>query len=150
MSDYAKAHSFYQEEIVVIIVMRGGMLLFPSFYKTLNNAKFGFLACKRKGEEREIIYSEIPDLSMCRLLVFVDTFIATGKTLNESMRYVRKLNTKKTDEIVCCIISSFNDNFISTLELNNLVGFDLSQTVNANGWLLPDFGGLDAGDLLIG
>lgn len=146
----AKARGIKQGDITVVIILRGGMLLFPAFYHQLPSAKFAFVACKREGATRRVVYSEVPRSDSCRLVVYLDPFVATAKTMLYVIRHVRQMCPATVVEFACCVVSSGKGAEMLSEQNITLVGFDFRQGITDLGWLIPDFGSLDAGDLACG
>lgn len=139
-----------ESSVTIVIVMRGGMLLFPAFYRQMANSCYGFVACQRSGEQRQLTYSEVPRFGSCRLVIYVDPFVATGQTMLHVIRHIRDLYSNQIEEIACCVACSRSGAVVLQEEGVTVAGFDLEQALTPSGGVSPDFGRLDAGDLVSG
>jgi uracil phosphoribosyltransferase len=138
-----------REKVALVTIMRGGLPLFEGVYKVFSEAEAGFLGIKRdeKTVEASMYYAALPDLKD-KIVILVDTMIATGGSMLEAINIVEKQQPKKI--IVVGVL--LTDMAIDRIKAHNKdIEFYCScidHKMDKNGFIIPGLG--DAGDKCYG
>jgi len=89
-------HKIVDEEIVLVTILRVGLSLFDGVFKVFPNAEAGFFAMQRneKTLKAYIDYIALPPLEN-KTVIIVDTMLATGGSMLDSIKIIENRNPKK-------------------------------------------------------
>lgn len=132
-------------EVLCVILLRGGALLYPAFAAEFGDADFCMMGLRRTGAGVVCDYrTDIPRAAY-DLVVYVDCVAGTGGTILAAHRAITAV-TEAAHEIAAVICSATP----ATRALHDanigMIGFSLDEA-ETGGLVLPDLGRLDAGDL---
>lgn len=136
------------DRVLLVTILRGGLLLYPSFVEAFPSAAIGLVQVRRVGDdERAIVYEMFPSLR-CAVVLYLDTVVGSGKTIEKVVGRVRQIQPNATHCV--CVISSAS---VGTAKLASLglrvFGISTDEHLR-DGLVLPDLGERDAGDLASG
>ena len=138
--------------IVLIAILRASIPMVQGALKIFNNARVGFISAKRvesempKNLEMEVIidYINLPDLND-HIVIIMDPMLATGSTLIEVIKRIKKRGNPKmiiissvisTEAGINRVKSQYGDVIFTTLAID--------EKLNSKGFIVPGLG--DAGD----
>ena len=143
-----------QDQIVLISVLRAAGPFANGFLSIFSNAEVGFIGVARKGHdmreiEADLGYVACPNLDG-KVIVVVDTMLATGKSLVESIKALAPYGKPKQTHIASLIAAPEG---LEILKQNvasdcNFWTCALDKELNEKGYIVPGLG--DAGDLSFG
>ena len=146
----AKAvHSLPQEQPVLLTILRAGLPLLVGVQRVFPNSEVGFIAMSRDEEtlQPKTDYVAMPQMSG-KIVVIVDTMLATGGSMIDVIKIVKKSGPKKI-----ILISAVADREgivkISTYDSDiQIFSAVIDPTLNEKGYIVPGLG--DAGDRSFG
>lgn len=136
--------------VLAVVILRGGALLYPGFIAMFEDADFCFVGMSRDdrmGSVRADYMTTIPQDDY-DVVVYLDAVCATGGTLLETRRLVRK-ECDAGYEVAAVISSSASATGLLREAGVAVIGLSLYESLDGD-LVLPDLGELDAGDLLSG
>lgn len=132
-------------DVLCVVILRGGALLYPAFQSTLRHAAFRFVAVQRQrdGSASLDYQSELPRRRY-DAVVYLDAVAATGRTLTTAAQA-----DHYGDAAVYCAFLCASQQATGSLSMRgyHVVGFALHERLEGN-LVSPDLGDLDAGDLM--
>lgn len=137
---------------LVVPILRAGLGMLEGMTAMIPTAEVGFLGMARNEETLDIItYAErLPDDLTGRHVFVLDPMLATGGTLAEAIRFLKKANAAK----ITCICLLAAPEGIERLE-DGVQGIDVDlylaavdERLNEKSYIVPGLG--DAGDRLYG
>lgn len=140
----------HRNRVLGVVVLRGGALLYPGFVSAFDDADFCLIGMSRDtgpGSVRADYLTPIPQPEY-DVVVYIDSVCATGNTLLETRRLVRKECTTRY-EVAGVISSSARATRLLCEAGVAVVGLSLQESLEGN-VVLPDLGRMDAGDLFSG
>ncbi len=140
-------------EPVLITILRAGLPYFQGFQNYFDKADSGFIGAYRKEGQGEISikldYLATPELEG-KEVILIDPMLATGKSIVDAIRELRKRGTPKNIHIASLLASpqgiSYLDNQL-TIPFT-LWTFAVDEKLNSQFYIVPGLG--DAGDLSFG
>ena len=137
---------------LIVPVLRAGLGMLEGMMKLLPTAEVGFLGIKRNEETLEpLTYAErLPDDLTGRQIFIIDTMLATGGTLIDSINYV--FDRGATEVTAVCLLGAPEglkavEDAIGDKNVTVVLGA-LDEKLNDIGYIVP--GLVDAGDRLYG
>jgi len=133
------------DDVLCVVILRGGALLYPAFQSAMRLAAFQFVAAQRQpAGDVEISYrSEVPHRDYAAV-IYLDAIAATGRTITAAANADRYGNASAYCALLCASQQA-------TRYLNGrgcqVVGFALGERLDGD-LVSPDLGDLDAGDLM--
>jgi uracil phosphoribosyltransferase len=135
--------------VLCVIVLRGGLLLYPGFAHTFAGADFCLLGMRREPEGTVICeYMTKPRRPAYDVVILADCVAATGQTLLTA-RTVLAAAQRISSHLAAVICASRQATKTLTSAGMDILGFSLSEDLDGN-VVTPDMGELDAGDLFSG
>lgn len=137
---------------VLITVMRAGIPYWLGFQKIFDHSETGFIGAYRKeGNEVsvQVDYVALPEINN-RDVILIDPMLATGKSMVDSVKLLRKKGSYKTINLAALIASPQGIEYIKE-QLGPEIPvwtFAVDQELNAQSYIVPGLG--DAGDLSFG
>ncbi|HEU5160836.1 MAG TPA: hypothetical protein VFU43_27815 [Streptosporangiaceae bacterium] len=132
-------------EMLCVIILRGGALLYPSFAAEFGGADFCMLGLRRDGTKVVCDYRTTIPRTAYEIVLYVDCVAGTGATILAAHHAITTV-IDAAQEIAAVICSAVP----ATRALHHanigLIGFKLDE-IETGGLVLPDLGKLDAGDL---
>jgi uracil phosphoribosyltransferase len=97
-----------EENIILVPVLRSGLVLLHGFLKYFSDAKIGILGLKRdeKTAKANLYYKNIPDLKKTDHIFLLDPMIATGGTIKDSIKILKKEKIQEKNIHIFGIIAS--------------------------------------------
>lgn len=136
--------------VLAVVILRGGALLYPGFIAMFEDADFCFVGMSRDDQMRSVradYMTPIPQDDY-DVVIYLDAVCATGGTLLETRRLVRK-ECDGGYEVAAVISSSASATRLLRAAGVAVIGVSLHESLEGD-LVLPDLGKLDAGDLLSG
>ena len=132
-----------------VVVLRGGLLLYPAFSECFLDARVTVVAARRSSNGRVIEYdSGIPNTPV-DLCLYLDSVVGTGLTLGRVHSHLGARRSARRS--LACVLSSSSLGAERLAQMHiDMVGFSLNESVDSNGLVRPDLGTRDAGDLVAG
>jgi uracil phosphoribosyltransferase len=138
------------ERILAVVILRGGILLYPGFAVEFAGADF-CLAGMRRADSRASVrcdYLTVIPRGDYDAVLYLDCVCATGATLLETRRVVSKECVGRHE--IAAVISGSEQATRTLCEADiTVLGLSLYESLQ-DGLVLPDLGELDAGDLFSG
>ncbi|HEY0698758.1 MAG TPA: uracil phosphoribosyltransferase [Micromonospora sp.] len=147
---FVRDRSGPRPRVLAVVILRGGALLYPGFISVFEDSDFclvGMCRDERLGAVRADYMTPIPQGDY-DAVIYLDAVCATGGTLLETRRLVRK-ECDGGYEVVTVISSSAAATRLLREAGMAVVGLSLQESLQ-DGLVLPDLGELDAGDLFSG
>ena len=134
--------------IVLIVILRAGLALLPSFQKLFPDAPIGFFGIRRdeKTAAPHLYYENLPTLSETDWILLLDPMLATGGTACLSLEHLRKAGASPAQTILVSVIAaeegikSVNSQFPAV----SIVTAGIDPSLNAKKFIVPGLG--DFGD----
>lgn len=135
------------DRVLCVVILRGGMMLYPGFSRVFDGADFCLIGIERDittSVPRHRYHTSIPGQDY-QSAVYIDCVCATGNTVAEARRVI--LRQSQPEHEVVCVLSG-TDVATETLASSGLdvIGFSLYEKLDGN-LVIPDLGERDAGDL---
>ncbi len=141
------------QKIVLGAILRAGLPLHQGLLNYFDGADNAFISAYRKHHkdgtfEISVDYITCPDLSDS-VLILVDPMLATGSSVDSSLRALRQYGKPAQIHVVTAIASTFGIQYIRRYypELSLWVGA-VDDELTAKSYIVPGLG--DAGDLAYG
>lgn len=135
-------------DVLCVIILRGGALLYPSFAAEFSSADFCMLGLRRDGAEVSCDYRTTIPRAAYDLVLYVDCIAGTGGTVLAAHRAISAVTD--TAQEIATVICSATPATRALRDANiGLIGFALDES-EKDGLVKPDLGKLDAGDLFTG
>lgn len=146
---------FLESKVVLLPILRAGIPFFNGFEDVYSNAEVGFIGSWREegveheNPESKVGYVTSPQLDN-KTVILVDTMLATGNSIIESLTYLSKFGTPESLHVACVIASEAGINFVNEkLEgKGHIWATAIDPELNSNAYIVPGLG--DAGDLSYG
>ena len=138
------------QNVLCVVILRGGALLYPGFTTTFPQADFCVLGMRRtpgEGSVKSEYMTAVPRDSY-QATVYIDCVSATGGTLLAARELIA--GTCHTGHEVAAVVSgaAAGTEVLQAAGVN-VVGFSIYEELNGQ-VVMPDMGALDAGDLFSG
>lgn len=151
----AKIMALATDKLVICSILRAGLAFHHGFLNYFDGAENGFISAYRHHEndadEFEVIvnYFATPSLED-KILILADPMLATGRTLENVLRGLKKYGKPKQIHIVAVIGSEEGIAHTKKVfpENTHLWIAAVDPSLNARGYIVPGLG--DAGDLSYG
>jgi uracil phosphoribosyltransferase len=140
----------FNQEIVLIPVLRAGLSMVNGFLDVLPDCKVGHIGLQRNEETLLPVeyYFKIPKIRNNSRIILLDPMLATGGSASEALKYVKKKRGKEI--IFACLVAAPEG--IKKLNRDHpevkIFGTALDRELNSRGYILPGLG--DAGDRTFG
>lgn len=140
-------------ELVLITILRAGLPYFQGFQNYFDKADCGFIGAYRKEGEGDISikldYLATPELEG-RDVILIDPMLATGKSVVDALKELRKRGAPKNLHIASLLASPEGISYLTTqLKIPfTLWTFAVDEKLNSQFYIVPGLG--DAGDLSFG
>ena len=133
------------DDVLCVVILRGGALLYPAFQSTMRLAAFQFVAAQRQpdGTVRMCYQSELPRQDYAAV-IYLDAIAATGRTITAAANPDRYGNAATYCALLCA--SQQATRYLSGRGCQ-VIGFALHEELHGD-LVSPDLGDLDAGDLM--
>jgi uracil phosphoribosyltransferase len=147
--------SVLKQQPILCTIMRAGLAFHQGFLNYFDTAECAFISAYRKHEndgsfEIQLDYMSSPVLTD-KTLILTDAMIATGKSIDLSLKGLRNTYGEPTKiHVVSIISSSMGIDFLKR-ELpagTNIWTLSIDQELTAQSYIVPGLG--DAGDLAYG
>lgn len=137
---------------ILIIILRGGFALLPSFFEFFENAPVGVLGLKRNEitTQPELYYQNIPPATTDRQVIILDPTIATGGTGKAAISILQNKGFKEQNMIFVSILAA-RAGLEEIKETYPQVTYIIAQVdpqLNDKKFIVPGFG--DFGDRYFG
>ncbi|GAA3073002.1 MULTISPECIES: uracil phosphoribosyltransferase [Actinomycetes] len=137
---------------LVVPILRAGLGMLDGMTSMIPTAEVGFLGMARNEETLDIItYAErLPDDLTGRHVFVLDPMLATGGTLAEAIRFLKRRNAK---EVTCICLLAAPEGIerlqkdVGDLEVDLYLAA-IDEKLDENAYIVPGLG--DAGDRLYG
>jgi uracil phosphoribosyltransferase/SAM-dependent methyltransferase len=131
--------------ILLVPILRGGLLLYPAFAGTFGASAVGLLQISRNGHERRVTYECLPPRARADFVLYLDAVAGTGRTIKCASQLLRE--RYETQHHYACVLASAGDATKYIHESNvSVIGVSTDER-NLDGLVVPDLGTRDAGDL---
>ncbi len=135
-------------DLLFVVVLRGGALLYPSFALRFPEADFCMVGLRRAASGVEFEYcTQLPDRTY-EQIVYLDCIAGTGTTLLAAHRALSRRSPAQS-HLAAVICSATPATRALQAAGIDLVGFSLHEA-ETGGIVAPDLGRMDAGDLFAG
>ncbi|MFT4666585.1 MAG: uracil phosphoribosyltransferase [Polaribacter sp.] len=145
--------SLLKDRVVLSSILRAGLPFHQGFLNIFDQADNAFVSAYRMHHkdgtfEINLQYTSCPDLSDS-VLILVDPMLATGASMDITIRQLKEYGTPKKIHVVAAIASSYGYDYIRRLhpDVELWIG-DLDEELTAKSYIVPGLG--DAGDLAYG
>lgn len=141
------------ERVVLATILRAGLPLHQGLLNYFDQAENAFISAYRKHHkdgsfEINLEYISCPDLTDC-VLILSDPMIATGASIDITIRQLSPFGTPKAVHIVSAIASTAGLNYIKRLHRKADIWLGAEdEELTAKSYIVPGLG--DAGDLSFG
>jgi uracil phosphoribosyltransferase len=138
---------------VLITILRAGLPFFQGFQNYFDKADCGFVGAYRKEGLGDIAikldYLATPEVEG-KEVILIDPMLATGKSIVDTVKELRKQGTPKTWHIASLLASPQGINYLNTQLTTpfTLWTFAVDEKLNSEFYIVPGLG--DAGDLSFG
>lgn len=145
--------SLTNDRIVIATILRAGLSLHQGLLNYFDKSDNAFISCYRKHHkdgtfEISLEYVSCPDLNNCTLIIS-DPMLATGASMDITIRELRKYGIPKALHIVTAIASTAGLGYIERQHPSAHVWIGaLDEELTAKSYIVPGLG--DAGDLAFG
>ena len=141
----AKLEQLPDQQILLLPILRGGLLMYPAFINIFRNAAVGLIQVVRQGAHRSVIFESLPCNISPDVILLLDPVASTGRTLACVSQLVRSRYGKARHN--ACLVAAARG---ATAFLQES-GIDLdgisTDEEDIKGLVVPDLGARDAGDL---
>lgn len=141
------------DQVVIISILRAGLPIQNGLLKLMDYAEVGFISAYRREQpdgsfDIRMDYVTCPDLSN-KVVIFTDPMLATGASLDASMRMIESYGSPKEIHVVSLIASEYAIEQVRRLypSIRIWVGA-VDEELTAKSYIVPGLG--DAGDLAYG
>jgi len=137
-------------DVLCVLVLRGGALMYPGFAAAFPHADFCVLGMRRTPDQLRVDHQYMTDVprSSYQATVYIDCIAATGGTLLAAREAIAARCA--TGHEVAAVVSSAAAATDRVRAMGvSFVGFSLYEGLNGR-VVTPDMGELDAGDLFSG
>ncbi len=145
--------SLISDRIVIGTILRAGLAMHMGLLNYFDKADNAFISAYRKHHkdgtfEISLQYVSCPDLNNC-VLVISDPMLASGASMDVTIRQLRQFGTPKELHIATAIASTTGLEYIQRLypDAHIWIGA-LDEELTAKSYIVPGLG--DAGDLAFG
>ncbi|MEM1041865.1 MAG: uracil phosphoribosyltransferase [Bacteroidota bacterium] len=141
---------YFQDEFVVVPVLRAGLGLVDGFVRFVPEARVGHVGMYRDEETHEPVdyYANIPDSVQGGIVFVVDPMLATGGSADAAISYLKARGATRL-RFVCLVAAPEG---VRTLEERHpdvdIVAATLDRELDQNAYIRPGLG--DAGDRIFG
>lgn len=141
------------ERVVLGTILRAGLPMHDGMLSYFDDAESAFVSAFRKHHkdgtfEVHLNYVNCPDLDG-KILVVTDPMIATGSSIEASLKALLESGEPKEIHIVTVIASSYGLNYVSRIFPNAHIWLcEEDEELTAKSYIVPGLG--DAGDLAFG
>ncbi len=142
-----------KDRVVLSSILRAGLPFHQGFLNIFDQADNAFVSAYRMHHkdgtfEINLQYASCPDLSDS-ILILVDPMLATGASMDVTIKQLKEYGTPKKIHVVAAIASSYGYEYIRRLhpDVELWIG-DLDDELTAKSYIVPGLG--DAGDLAYG
>jgi uracil phosphoribosyltransferase len=142
----------YLHAPILIPILRSGFALLPSSVKYFPQSPIGFVGFKRDEQTTQprYYYSNIPTIAPHDTVVILDPMLATGGTLNATIRLLKEQGVPEEHIIFVGIIAAKQgvERIHTTFPHVRLILAAIDNELNAQSYIIPGLG--DFGDRYFG
>ena len=141
------------DQVVLLSILRAGLPLQNGLLKLMDYAEAGFISAYRK-DRQDGTYDIRMDYVTCptlenKIVIFTDPMLATGASLDASMRMIKDYGTPKEVHLVTIIASEYAIEQVRRIYPNmKMWAGAIDEELTAKSYIVPGLG--DAGDLAFG
>ena len=134
----------------IVPILRAGLGMIPGISSLLPTAKIGHIGMYRNPETLQPVeyYCKLPPQIEERELLLIDPMLATGRTAEQSISYLKKAGAKKI-KFLCLV--AVRDGVVEVLSKHpdvSIYAAAYDERLTDHGYIYPGLG--DAGDRLFG
>ncbi len=134
-------------EILCVVILRGGMMLYPGFLSEFPDADFCMIGMQRQDNGEGVLCNYATTVRRKRydVALYIDCIAASGRTIltTRALLKDRCIITRDAAALLSCSATGAQ---VLQQEGVGLVGISLNESLKGD-VVSPDFGELDAGDL---
>jgi len=141
------------DQVVILSILRAGLPIQNGLLKLMDYAEIGFVSAYRKEKsdgdfDIRMDYVTCPDLSN-KVVIFADPMLATGASLDASVKMINSYGTPKELHVVSLIASEYAIEHVRRLYPSMFIWVGaIDEELTAKSYIVPGLG--DAGDLAYG
>lgn len=141
------------DQVVILSILRAGLPLQNGLLKLMDYAEAGFISAYRKDRpdgtyDIRMDYVTCPNLEN-KIVIFTDPMLATGASLDASMRMINEYGTPKEVHLLTVIASEYAIEQVRRLyPTMKIWAAAIDEELTAKSYIVPGLG--DAGDLAFG
>ncbi|WP_283134701.1 uracil phosphoribosyltransferase [Rhizohabitans arisaemae] len=148
--DRVRAAAGEEAAVLCVVVLRGGLLLYPGFGQAFAEADFSLLGMRRRDDGVVACdYMTTPHRDTYAAAVLIDCVAATGRTLLTARDMLAKSQVTAAAFLAAVVCSSAQATRTLLGEGVDVLGISLDEEL-AGDVVVPDLGAMDAGDLFSG
>ncbi len=137
--------SFSAQRVLLLPILRGGLLMYPAFSKLFRSAAVGLVQIVRNGDDREVVYENLPPGIQPEVVLYLDPVASTGRTIQRAARLL--FERYRASKHIACVIAAAREVKGCLRAANvDLEGISTDEE-SLDGLVVPDLGARDAGDL---
>lgn len=142
-------HEVFDDDIVIVCILRAGVPLFNGMVKVFKDAECGFLAMSRDEETLQPTnhWECIPEIEG-KVVIIADVMIATAGSILKAIEIVEKYHPKKIIVGGVFIATKGRKAIMSKYLGMTIIGLQEDPGLSKKGYILPGLG--DAGDRAFG
>ena len=145
----------YDDQMVISTILRAGLPLHQGILNYFDDAQNAFVAAYRKYDKGEdfhinVEYASTPSLDG-KILILADTMLATGASLEITIKKLQEFGQPKHIHLVCPISSAYAVEYLKkniASENVTLWVAAIDEELTSHSYIVPGLG--DAGDLAFG
>jgi uracil phosphoribosyltransferase len=144
---------FLKDRVILSSILRAGLPLHQGLLNVFDKADNAFVSAYRMHHkdgtfEINLEYTSCPNLNDA-VLILADPMLATGSSIDVTIRQLLEFGTPKKIHVVAAIASVYGYEYIKRLhpDVSLWIG-DLDEELTAKSYIVPGLG--DAGDLAYG
>ena len=138
------------EKIGLVPILRAGLGMVDGITKLMPTAKVGHIGMYRNPETLRPVeyYVKLPAEIEERVIFLMDPMLATGRTAEASIRYLKKAGAKKIKLLCLVVVQEGVDEVLNNHPDVEIYTAAFDEKLNDHGYIVPGLG--DAGDRLFG
>nr|WP_319775855.1 uracil phosphoribosyltransferase [uncultured Sphaerochaeta sp.] len=145
-------HQVVAEDPLLVPILRAGIPLGYGLHKVFPYADMGFIGAMRNEEspnsEATISYTTTPEEVQGKVLILADTMIATGGSILETIKAIKKLNPARIVLAGAIAAKQGLDNILRYCPQVDIYVAAIDPILNEKNYIVPGLG--DAGDRCYG
>ncbi|MFH1138390.1 MAG: uracil phosphoribosyltransferase [Pseudomonadota bacterium] len=145
-------HNVVEQDPLLMPILRAGIPLGYGLHKVFPHADMGFIGAMRNEEsphsEAKVGYTTTPEEVKDRYLILIDTMIATGGSILETVKIMERLEPRKIILATAIAAQKGLDAILSYNPDIDVYAAAIDPYLNSNNYIVPGLG--DAGDRCYG